>query len=132
MRTAVPWADSISRFWREFGCGRESNPLVLRISRHWRYNPRASTSRPPSIHLPSLLPQPRHSPRSRSLLLVTSRRWAFHTELDADENRGVVIISEATARRFWPGRDAIGSQLWPNFPTVHNFYDIESGNRPLT
>ena len=53
------------------------------------------------------------------------------SEQDADENRGVVIISEATARRFWPGRDAIGSQLWPNFPKVHNFYEIESGNRPL-
>ena len=43
----------------------------------------------------------------------------------------VCRISEATARRFWPGRDVIGSQLWPNFPKVHNFYDIESNNRPL-
>jgi len=53
------------------------------------------------------------------------------TEQDADEARGVVIVSEATAHRFWPGRNPIGSEVWPIFPKVQNFYDIESQNRPL-
>jgi putative ABC transport system permease protein len=53
------------------------------------------------------------------------------TENDADEGRGVVIVSDATARRFWPGRNPIGSQVWPIFPKAQNFYDIQSENRPL-
>jgi putative ABC transport system permease protein len=54
------------------------------------------------------------------------------TEQDADEGHGVVIVSEATAQRLWPGRDPIGSRVWPTFPKVQNFYEIQSGNLPIT
>jgi predicted permease len=53
------------------------------------------------------------------------------TEQDANEGHGVVIISEAMARRFWPGRNPIGQQVWPMFSKVQNFYDIESANHAL-
>jgi predicted permease len=53
------------------------------------------------------------------------------TEQDADERHGVVIISEAMARRFWPGHDPIGQRVWPMFSKVRNFYDIESANHAL-
>ena len=54
------------------------------------------------------------------------------TEQDGDENRGVTIVSEATAHRFWPTQDPIGSRIWPSFSKAQNFYDIQSQDLPLT
>jgi hypothetical protein len=47
------------------------------------------------------------------LPLIAGR--AFETG-DADESRGVAIISETFARRFFAGPDAIGRRIRPHFP----------------
>ena len=38
-------------------------------------------------------------------------RGRVFTAAEADENAAVVVVSEATARRFWPGQDPIGQNL---------------------
>src|SRR2546422_159008 len=54
-------------------------------------------------------------------------------EQDADQARGVVVISERLAQRLFPGQDAIGKRLRPLFPANTNaFWIPHSRNVPLT
>jgi putative ABC transport system permease protein len=57
--------------------------------------------------------------RTMRVRLVKGR--AFETG-DADEARGVVVVSEAFARRFFPNEDVIGKRVLPNFPGVDAFW----------
>jgi putative ABC transport system permease protein len=50
---------------------------------------------------------------------------------DADEARGVAIVSEAFARRFFPHEDALGKRLRPHFPGGDAFWYPQSANLPL-
>ena len=61
--------------------------------------------------------------------LISGRQF---TEQDANENRGVVVISATMARRFWPDQDPIGQQIIPRFPEIKAYWVPESNNLPLT
>jgi putative ABC transport system permease protein len=55
------------------------------------------------------------------------------TEGDADETRGVVVISQSMAERFWPNDDPLGKRIQPQFPKQQKtFWMPESHNLPLT
>ncbi len=66
--------------------------------------------------------------RTMRVPLVKGR--AFETG-DADEARGVAIVSEAFARRFFPNEDALGKRLRPHFPGGDAFWYPQSANVPL-
>jgi putative ABC transport system permease protein len=66
--------------------------------------------------------------RTMRLPLVKGR--AFETG-DADEAHGVVIVSEAFARRFLPGEGALGKSLRPHFPGGDAYWYPRSANLPL-
>jgi predicted permease len=53
-------------------------------------------------------------------------------ESDADEARGVAIVSASMARRFWPNDNPIGRRIQPQFSGPRHFWDAEFGNHPLT
>ena len=53
------------------------------------------------------------------------------TNGDADESRGVVIVSETFARRFLPGEDPIGKRIRPHFPGGDAYWYPYSANLPL-
>src|SRR5262249_13892497 len=46
---------------------------------------------------------------------IALRRGRQFTEQDVEKKPMVVIISEAMARRYWPGEDAVGQQINPGF-----------------
>jgi len=46
---------------------------------------------------------------------VSLRQGRFFTDQDRDNSVPVVIISEAMARRFWPGENPVGKRLTPSF-----------------
>jgi putative ABC transport system permease protein len=46
---------------------------------------------------------------------IPLRQGRFFSEQDRDNSVPVVIISEAMARRFWPGENPIGGRLTPSF-----------------
>ena len=50
---------------------------------------------------------------------------------DADEARGVVVVSEGFARRFFHNRDALGNRIRPHFPGGDAFWYPRSANLPL-
>jgi len=50
---------------------------------------------------------------------------------DADEARGVAIVSEAFVRRFFPGEEALGKRFRPHFPGGDAFWYPQSANLPL-
>jgi putative ABC transport system permease protein len=54
------------------------------------------------------------------------------TDTDADEARGVAIISASMARRLWPNTSAIGHTLRPHFPDHRDFWHPLSDNLPWT
>ena len=60
--------------------------------------------------------------------LIAGRAFAAG---DADESRGVVIVSEAFAQRFFPGEDPLGQRIRPRFPGGDAYWYPVSGNRPL-
>ena len=62
------------------------------------------------------------------LPLIAGR--AFETG-DADESRGVAIVSETFARRFFAGQDAIGRRIRPHFPGGGAYWYPLSANQPL-
>jgi putative ABC transport system permease protein len=55
---------------------------------------------------------------------------AFQTG-DADEARGVAIVSEAFVRRFFPGEEALGKRFRPLFPGGDAYWYPRSANLPL-
>jgi putative ABC transport system permease protein len=67
--------------------------------------------------------------RTLGIPIVSGRAF---TVQDADETRGAAIISESFARRFWPGRSALGERIRPEFPNTDAFWMPYSANRPLT
>ncbi len=66
--------------------------------------------------------------RTMRVPLVEGR--AFETG-DADEARGVAIVSEAFVRRFFPNEDALGKRIRPHFPGGDAFWYPRSANLPL-
>jgi putative ABC transport system permease protein len=46
---------------------------------------------------------------------IALRRGRQFTEQDVEKKPMVVIISEAMARRYWPGKDAVGQRIKPGF-----------------
>jgi predicted permease len=46
---------------------------------------------------------------------IPLRQGRFFTDHDRDNSVAVVVISEAMARRFWPGENPIGKRLTPSF-----------------
>src|SRR6185503_2687363 len=55
---------------------------------------------------------------------IPLRQGRFFSEQDRDKSVPVVIISEAMARRFWPGENPIGKRLTPSF-------HVEQGAREI-
>jgi len=54
---------------------------------------------------------------------ITAGR-AFQDGDNDDPGRASVIVSEAFARRFWPGEDPIGKRVGPSGRTVEPFYNV--------
>ena len=67
--------------------------------------------------------------RTMRIPLLAGRQFA---EQDADEERGVVMISQSMASRFWPGENPLGRRIQPKFPTDKTFWIPESRNLWLT
>jgi putative ABC transport system permease protein len=67
--------------------------------------------------------------RTLSIPILKGRAFTDH---DADEARGVVIVSERFAQRFWPGEDPLGKHIRPEFPPTEAFWLPFSSNLPLT
>jgi putative ABC transport system permease protein len=67
--------------------------------------------------------------RTLGVPIVSGRAFTDH---DADETRGVVIVSERFAQRFWPGEDALGKHIQLEFPPTEAFWLPFSANLPLT
>jgi putative ABC transport system permease protein len=54
------------------------------------------------------------------------------TEQDNDESRGVVMVNQTMAHRYWPNEDPIGRRLKPQFPSAKVPWRPESTNTWLT
>ena len=67
--------------------------------------------------------------RTLGIPILGGRAFSDH---DADETRGVVIVSERFAQRFWPGQDPLGKHIRPEFPPTEAFWLPFSANLPLT
>lgn len=55
---------------------------------------------------------------------IPLRQGRFFSEQDRDKSVPVVIISEAMARRFWPGENPIGKRLTPSFHSEQGAREI--------
>jgi putative ABC transport system permease protein len=66
----------------------------------------------------------------RTMRIPLAKGRAFETA-DADETRGVAVVSEAFARRFFPAEDALGKRFRPHFPGGDAFWFPQSANLPL-
>jgi predicted permease len=66
--------------------------------------------------------------RTMRIALIAGRTF---TDGDADESRGVAIVSEAFARRFLSGQDPIGKRIRPRFPEGDAYWYPYSANLPL-
>jgi len=55
---------------------------------------------------------------------IPLRQGRVFTEQDRDKSVPVVIISEAMARRFWPGENPIGKRLTPSFHSEEGTREI--------
>ena len=53
-------------------------------------------------------------------------------EGDADEARGVAIVSASMAHRFWLNENPIGRRIQPQFSGQQHFWDADFRNLPLT
>lgn len=69
---------------------------------------------PPVSQQPNVMTEVVAGDYFRTLRIPLKRGRAFDAHDDADAP-GVVIVSEAMARRFWPGEDAIGKRLTTAF-----------------
>jgi putative ABC transport system permease protein len=59
-------------------------------------------------------------------------RGRYLTEQDNDESRGVVMINQTMARRYWPNEDPVGKRVQPNLPAAKVPWRPESKNSWLT
>ena len=66
--------------------------------------------------------------RTLRVPLLTGRGFTQH---DADPARGVAIVSETFARRFFPGENPVGKLIRPRFPGGDAFWYPEATNQPL-
>ena len=55
---------------------------------------------------------------------ISLRQGRFFSDQDRDNSVPVVIISEAMARRFWPGENPIGKRLTPSFHSEQGAREI--------
>jgi putative ABC transport system permease protein len=55
---------------------------------------------------------------------IPLRQGRFFTDYDRDNSVQVIIISEAMARRFWPGENPIGKRLTPSFHSEQGAREI--------
>jgi putative ABC transport system permease protein len=55
---------------------------------------------------------------------IPLRQGRFFSDYDRDKSVPVVIISEAMARRFWPGENPIGKRLTPSFHSEQGAREI--------
>ncbi len=55
---------------------------------------------------------------------IPLRQGRFFTDYDRDNSVPVVIISEAMARRFWPGENPVGKRLTPSFHSEQGAREI--------
>ena len=60
-----------------------------------------------------------------STMGIALRRGRFLTDEDGNEGRRAVVISEAAARRFWPGGDPIGKRIYLGAPDNRLFPEAE-------
>ena len=67
--------------------------------------------------------------RAMKIPLIMGREFSAG---DADEKRGVAIVSARTAKRIWPDGSPIGRRIRPDFPNQKLFWIPESKNLPLT
>ena len=67
--------------------------------------------------------------RTLHIPLLAGRQF---TDQDADETRGVVIISDGMAKRFWPNDDPVGKQIRLTFSDMNAYWVPESNNLALT
>ena len=67
--------------------------------------------------------------RTLHIPLLEGRQF---TEQDADESRGVVIISKAMATRFWPDGNPLGKQIRVQFPEPRAYWIPESKHLSMT
>jgi predicted permease len=98
-----------------------SDPFVERIAAAWR-PPFAGPL--PTVRVTSSHSGPEHlarfnavSPEYFALFGIHLVRGRVFTREEAEQNAGVVVVSEATGHRFWPGRDPIG-QIIDTLPPV--------------
>jgi putative ABC transport system permease protein len=52
-------------------------------------------------------------------LSIPLLRGRYFTDQDDDESRGVVMINQTMARRYWPNADPIGKRIQPHFPVAN-------------
>jgi putative ABC transport system permease protein len=64
------------------------------------------------------------SPDYFRAIAIPLRQGRFFSDYDRDSSVPVVIISEAMARRFWPGENPIGRRLTPSFHAAEGVREI--------
>jgi putative ABC transport system permease protein len=67
--------------------------------------------------------------RTMGILLLKGR---LLDKEDRDESHGVVLINEAMARRYWPGKDPLGKRIRPDFPATNTPWRPKAGKAWLT
>ena len=67
--------------------------------------------------------------RTMSIPLLRGR---YFSDQDNDESRGVVMINQTMARRYWPDEDPIGKRIKPQFPDAKVPWRPASTNTWLT
>jgi hypothetical protein len=80
-----------------------------------RHNPSASKAGPQGRRGAADGPDALHHPDYFRAIGIPLRQGRFFSDQDRDNSVPVVIISEAMARRFWPGENPIGRRLTPSF-----------------
>jgi len=93
-----------------------------------RIEGRAPTSPDEKLHARYSVIDPQYF-RTMQIPLLTGRVF---NDGDADEARGVAVVSASMARRFWPNPDPIGRRIQPQFAGPQHFWDADFKNLPLT
>jgi macrolide transport system ATP-binding/permease protein len=96
---ALPGVKSVSQAFRQPLSGRPpSTPISIA-------GQAAAEGRPSQAHYNFV------SPQHFETLGIRIVRGRSFTEQEANANAPVVVVSEATAQKFWPGQDAIGQRI---------------------